>query len=148
MMVMVAVVALAFAGVVWTGWLRRRAAYFAFVAGAYEVEAKNHTVVIASYRNWAADQKRPGYHLPQGYQVFPLYSNDWGGRLTTARQDEWDPYGSRPRDPDPVREASRLLAESERERARAAYFAALGAKYRRAAARPWLPVGPDPQPLP
>jgi hypothetical protein len=54
-MVAVAAVALALRGVMWTGWLRRRAAYFSFVAGAYELEAKDHTVMIAGYRDLAAD---------------------------------------------------------------------------------------------
>jgi hypothetical protein len=124
MIVAVAVVALAHSGALWAGWLRRRAAHYAFVAGAYKLEATNHTVMIGFYRYAAEELRRPGVLLPQGYQDYKLFSNKYGGRLTTMRQDDWDPHASRPRDPDPAREKARLLAQAERDRARPAFFAA------------------------
>jgi hypothetical protein len=147
-MVAIALMALALGGVLWSGRLQRQAAYYAFVAKAYEVEAKNHSSMIRFYREEAKKLKRPDIRRPGGYEDFTLFSNDWGGRLTTTRQHEWDPHASRPSDPDPAREEVKLLAQAERERARAAYFAALGTKYRRAASHPWLPAEPDPPPPP
>jgi hypothetical protein len=45
-----------------------------------------------------------------------------------------------------VAEATGRPEEAARWRARAAYFDRLRHKYERAAARPWLPVEPDPPP--
>ncbi len=145
-MIAVAVVALALGGVQWARELRRRSDYYAFVAQAYELEAKNHTTVRGSYREWADERRRPDIVRSQHYQDFPLFSNNYNGRLTTARQDECDVYAVRQSDPVPERDEAKLRDLSERERVRAEYFARLGLKYRRAAARPWLLVGPDPRP--
>jgi hypothetical protein len=144
LMVWVAVVALALGGVLWAARLRRRSAYYVYVAQAYDLEAKNHTTFIAFYRELAEQRRRPEFHLGQDYQDATLFTNDYGGRLTTERQGEWDPYAARLRDPDPEQDEDRLRALAVQERRRAAYFAELGTKYRRAAARPWLPVARDP----
>jgi hypothetical protein len=51
-----------------------------------------------------------------------------------------------PADPIALRRQDELRAVARRYRSRAAYYAAMGAKYRRAASRPWLIVEPDPPP--
>ena len=48
LLIAVAIVAIALGGGVWVYRLGRWSAYYAFVAGAYEVEAKNHGSFIAS----------------------------------------------------------------------------------------------------
>jgi hypothetical protein len=140
-MVAVVIVAIVLGG---ARWMRHRAAYYAFVAGAYELEARNHGSGAGFYHRIAAERRR-GIGVGRAYQKFFLFTNDYGGRLTTARQDEWwaedDTW---PSDPDPGREQGRLAGLEARERTRAAYFAELGAKYRRVARYPWLPVEPDP----
>jgi hypothetical protein len=146
MMVAVAVVALVLGGILWTDRLRRQSAYYDFVAKAYELEAKNHGSFIKFYRELAEERRRPEIHFGQGYQHAPFLTNDYGGRLTVPRQDEWWPYDTRPYDPDPERDQVNLRALAVREQNRSGYFARLGAKYRRAARYPWLPVKPDPPP--
>jgi hypothetical protein len=146
MMVAVAVVALVLGGVLWTDRLRRRSAYYDFVAKAYELEAKNHGSFIKFYRELAEQRRRPEIHFGQDYQDAQFFTNDYGGRLTVARQDEWWPYATRIRNPDPERDEADLRALAVREQNRSVYFARLGAKYRRAARSPWLPVKPDPPP--
>jgi hypothetical protein len=146
MMAGVAAVAIVLGVVLWAGRVRRRAAYDAFVAGAYELEAHNHRMGALFYRKIAEDRRR-GIGLGRGYEKFFLYTNDHGGRLTTTRQDEWwSEEDTWPADPDREREQARLAALEARERTRSAYFAKLGAKYRRAARFPWFPVEPDPPP--
>jgi hypothetical protein len=125
---------------------RRRAAYYTFVAGAYKLEAYNHGMFVGFYDRLAADRRRQRPRKATGYQDAMLYTNDYGGRLTTARQDEWNPHAERQRDPDRERDIARLRTLAVRERARAAYFAGLAAKYRRAARFPLLPVAPNPLP--
>jgi hypothetical protein len=146
MMVAVAVLALVLGGVLWIDRLRRLSAYYHFVARAYELEAKNHSVSVKFYNNLAEQRRRPEIRLNQGYQDTALFSNDWGGRLTIARQDEWWPHASRDRKPDLEQDVAALLALAVREQNRSAYFARLGAKYRRAARYSWLPITPDPPP--
>ena len=102
-------------------------------AKAYELEAKNHSSFIKFYSELAEQRRRPEIRFGQGYQDAPFFTNDYGGRLTAPRQDEWWPYDTRPHDPDPERDEANLRALAVREQNRSAYFARLGAKYRRAA---------------
>jgi hypothetical protein len=51
-----------------------------------------------------------------------------------------------PADPLALRRQEEHRTVAEGYRSRAAYYSAMGAKYRRAASRPWLPVEPDPPP--
>jgi hypothetical protein len=73
-----------------------------------------------------------------------MFANFWDDRLTLP--DECDRYASLRRDPDLERDITSLNALEGRERLRASIFAGLAAKYRHAAAYPWLPVEPDPAP--
>jgi hypothetical protein len=126
--------------------VRRRAAYYTFVAGAYELEAKNHGSGAWFYREIACERRR-GIGAGRAYEKFFLFTNDYGGRLTTPRQHEWwSEDDSWPGEPNPDRDLARLAALEAREWSRAAYFAGLGAKYRPASRYPWLPVAPDPPP--
>jgi hypothetical protein len=146
MMVAVAVLALVLGGILWIDRLRRFSAYYHFVARAYEVEAKAHSVFVNFYNTLAEQRRRPNIRLSREYQDIAFFSNDWGGRLTTARQDEWWPYATRFRNPDPEQDVAELRALAVREQNRSAYFAHLVANYRRAARYPWLPIKPDPAP--
>lgn len=146
MMVAVAVLALVLGGILWIDRLRRFSAYDNFVARAYELEARNHSVSVKFYNILAEQRRRPEIRLSHGYQDTALFSNDWGGRLTIARQDEWWPHASRNYSPDPEQDEADLRALAVREQNRSAYFARLGANYRRAARYPWLPIKPDPPP--
>ncbi len=125
---------------------RRRAAYYAFVAGAYKLEAHEHQMYASSYDSQVATRRRPKARRGTGYHDATLYTHDHGGRLTTTRQDEWNPHADRLYGRDPERDVARLRALAVRERSRSAYFAGLAAKYRRATRYPLLPVAPDPPP--
>lgn len=73
---------------------QRWSAYYAFAARAYELEAKNHGSFIRWYRE-LADKRRRGLRVGRAYQKAFLITNDYDGRLTTPRQEEWWSVGTR-----------------------------------------------------
>jgi hypothetical protein len=146
MMVVVGLVALGLGLHQWIGVLRRRAAHFDFVAKAYQLEATNHEASVVFYATLRERRGRPEAARTAGYQDAPLFLNDWGGRLTVARQHEHDPEAILERDPDDARDVVRLRSLEARERARAKFFSMLAGKYGHAARYPWLSIEADPLP--
>ena len=121
--------------------------YYQFVAGAYQVEAKNHTASIGFFIRLTADRRRLKVWKSAGYQVMTLYTNDWGGQLTTTRQDEWNPYADRPSGKNPERDIAQFRALAGRGQTRAGVLRRPGGEVPAGAARrPWLSVPPDPPP--
>jgi hypothetical protein len=130
----------------WVNTMREQAVYLDFVARAYDLEARNHVSMTRFYRRIIESRRRPEALRSTGYQDGPLFSNDWGGRLTVARQEECDAHVRLPRDPDDKKDIARLETLEAREQLRASFFSRLAAKYRHAASYPWLPIEPDPLP--
>ena len=94
-----------------------------------------------------ADRRRLKVWKSAGYQVMTLYTNDWGGQLTTTRQDEWNPYADRPSDPNPERDIAPFRALAGRGQTRPSVLRRPGGEVPAGAARrPWLSVPPDPPP--
>jgi hypothetical protein len=146
LMIVVAVVGSGLGFYRWVNTMREKATYLDFVARAYGLEARNHVSSTRFYRQIIESRRRPEALRSTGYQNEPLFSNDWGGRLTVGRQDECDVHARLPRDPDDEKDIAHLEALEKRERLRASFFSRLAAKYRRAANYPWLPIELDPIP--
>ena len=131
-MIAVAIVAVVMKGATWIGRLRSWSGYQASRASRFRLEADIHAMYARKYSEMAEARLKPGCRPFRSHWNAPLFPSDAGLE---------PPVDS---DPDPVRDAAKLRSLAARELERERYFNTFAKNCERSAARPWLPVPPDP----